>query len=571
MPPSSGTADLNPLPGKPSIQTAVPPSIWRRRSFQAALLCLAAFLISAAVAHGVFDALPHLEDEQANLFQAMVFARGELAAPAPPSRDAFFIPFTIVQNGIWFGKYTPGYPLVLALGVLAGAPWIVNALASALILWATYLIGRDLFGADAGVLGAALGAVSPAFVILSGSLLPHPAAAALLAFFAWGLLRARRAGEKRAALYSLLSGSALGLAALCRPWTALAVASPFIALAAVDGMRAVWGWIGRVGKNRQGRTAGNKKQGRAADEKQGRTGNKKEGRSATCPREAGVRPYGFIRAYLPLMVTCIAISALLPLFNWAVTGSPFTNTYTLWWSYDTVGFGPGIGRDEGHTLVLAFTNAKLDLAAFRTALLGWPAPFGIPLVLLPLLAGLILAPRSRRDLLLMAPPLALILFQLAYWARAGSFYGGRYYSEGMPFLWLLAARGLLKFAAGKWRKRLVRLALPVLLAWGIAFQIQPRFAEGRGLYGITGEAPAEVAAAGLRNALVFVRTGKWTDFANLACLNSPWLDGEVVFVRDMGSWGNADIIDFFPGRAVYLFDFQRSDSRLSSYEIPPYL
>jgi hypothetical protein len=39
----------------------------------------------------------------------------------------------------------------------------------------------------------------------------------------------------------------------------------------------------------------------------------------------------------------------------------------------------------------------------------------------------------------------------------------------------------------------------------------------------------------------------------------------------MGSWGNADIIDYFPGRTVYLFDFQRSDSRLSSYEIPPYL
>jgi hypothetical protein len=376
-----------------------------------------------------------------------------------------------------------------------------------------------------------------------------------LAFFAWGMLRARRAGEKRAALYSLLAGSALGLAVLCRPWTALAIASPFIVLAAADMMRAVRGWIGGIGKNRQGRTArfGGK----------GRTGNKKEGRSA-------LRPCGFIRAYMPLMVTCIAISALLPLFNWAVTGSPFTNTYTLWWSYDTVGFGPGIGRDEGHTLVLAFTNAKLDLAAFRTALLGWPAPFGIPLVLLPLAAGLILAPRSRRDFLLLAPPLALILFQLAYWARAGSFYGGRYYSEGMPFLWLLAARGLLKLAAGKWRTRLVRLALPVLLAWGIAFQIQPRFAEGRGLYGITGEAPAEVAAAGLRNALVFVRTGKWTDFANLSCLNSPWLDGEVVFVRDMGSWGNADIIDFFPGRKFYLFDFRRTDSRLSSYEIPPY-
>jgi hypothetical protein len=36
----------------------------------------------------------------------------------------------------WFGKYPPGFPAVLALGVLAGAPWLVNPVAAALAVLA---------------------------------------------------------------------------------------------------------------------------------------------------------------------------------------------------------------------------------------------------------------------------------------------------------------------------------------------------------------------------------------------------------------------------------------------------
>jgi 4-amino-4-deoxy-L-arabinose transferase-like glycosyltransferase len=497
---------------------AGPARLLRSRPFQAAVLCLAVFGMSAAVAWGVFEAMPHLEDEQANYFQARVFAGGEIAAPAPPSKDAFFIPFTIVRNGIWFGKYTPGYPLVLALGVLLGAPWVVGALASALALAGVFLLGRDLFGADAGLLAAALGAVSPAFVILSGSLLPHPVTMAALVFFAWAFLRARRPGEARAAGFSLLAGLALGLAVLARPWTAFGIALPFIGIALFDLVRGF--------------------------------------------RRA-------LRAYLLLGAACAALCALLPLFNYAVTGSPFTNTYTLWWPYDTIGFGPGVGRLEGgHTLGLALLNARLDLAAFQTALTGWPSPLGFPLVILPLIFGLLLAPRSRSDLLLLLPPVLLIAVHLAYWARAGEFYGGRYYSEGMPFLWLLAARGLLKFSSGKWRLRLVRAALPLFLVWSILFQIEPRLLQGRGLYAITRENPAEIAAEDLHNALVFVHIRYWTDYAAFSWLNDPDLNGDVIFVRDLGAERNVQMIRAFPGRRVFYFNRYTNGDRLIPYEIP---
>lgn len=485
-----------------------------RRSFQAALLCLAVFGMAAAVAINVFEGMPHLEDEQANFFQAQIFAGGEIAVPAPPSKDGFFIPFTVVRNGIWFGKYTPGYPLVLALGVLLGAPWIVGALASALALAGVFLLGRDLFDANAGLLAAALGAVSPAFVILSGSLLPHPVTMAALVFFAWAFVRARRPGEARTGWFSLLAGAALGLAVLSRPWTAFAVALPFMWIALADLVRNFR-----------------------------RT----------------------IRIHLLIGIVCIAVSALLPLYNYAVTGSPFINTYTLWWPYDTIGFGSGVGRLGGHTLKLGLLNAWLDLSAFQTAVTGWPAPLGFPLVVLPLSFGLLLVPRNRQDGFLLLPPLLLIIAHLAYWARAGEYYGGRYYSEGMPFVWLLAARGLLKFSAGKGRLRLARVALPVLLVWNIAFQVQPRLSQGHGLYGITREHPAAVAAAGLHNALVFVRIRFWTDYAAFSWLNAPDLNGDVIFVRDMGGERNAQVIRAFPGREVFYYDRYKTASPLVPY------
>ncbi|MBN2085613.1 MAG: glycosyltransferase family 39 protein [Anaerolineales bacterium] len=545
------------------------------------MLCLAAFIVSATVAHHVFEGMPHLEDEHAYYFQAQVFARGEIAAPAPPSKDSFFIPFVIVRDGLWFGKYTPGFSLVLALGVLAGAPWLVNAFASALALLGVFLLGRDLFDADTGLLAAALGAVSPAFVILSGTMLPHPVTIAALVFFAWGFLRARRTDPRHpgacprarppsdehrrfsdakhsrvgkasrlasvflsrdgcgegmilagtghpASLRSVFghvtpacfwpgfSGAMLGLSVLCRPWTAFAVAVPFIGIALIDLVRAFRGRIG-------------------------------------CGALRPPNGRGMLRPYLALGMACLAVCALLPIYNFIVTGSPFTNTYTLWWPYDTVGFKPQSVGAGAHTILLGVVNVWMDLLAFQTAFTGWPAPLGIPLAVLPLIFGLLLAPRRRADWLLLLPLLALIAAHLAYWARAGDFFGGRYYSEAMPFLWLLSARGLLKFSCGRWRILTVRAALPVFLAWGLLFQILPRFTAGRGLYGVSRETIADSGAAGLHNALVFISIHAWKDLANFSWLNSPFLDTDVIFARDLGADQNGQIIEAFPGRNVFYY------------------
>jgi drug/metabolite transporter (DMT)-like permease len=88
--------------------------------------------------------------------------------------------------------------------------------------------------------------------------------------------------------------------------------------------------------------------------------------------------------YTALALAAALVCSLQVRFNIVATGSPTSNTYRMWWPYDTVGFGPGHGRAAaGHTLADGYRNARLDLAELPAALLGWPAPHGIALAWLP--------------------------------------------------------------------------------------------------------------------------------------------------------------------------------------------
>ena len=83
------------------------------------LVCALAALATAAVSYFAFERLPHLEDEVAYLFQARTMALGRLTVDSPANPDAFWTPFVLDHRGQRFGKYPPGWPAFLALGVFA--------------------------------------------------------------------------------------------------------------------------------------------------------------------------------------------------------------------------------------------------------------------------------------------------------------------------------------------------------------------------------------------------------------------------------------------------------------------
>jgi hypothetical protein len=330
---------------------------------------------------------------------------------------------------------------------------------------------------------------------------------ALLTIFTWGFVRARRSDHRHPIGFAALAGITIGLAFITRPWTTFAIGLPFAVQALIDlaqRWRAVW------------------------------------------------------RTYAILLITFGAIALILPLYNAALTGSPFTNTYALWWQMDRIGFGPDIGTTPGgHRLYTAIVNFQLDFPIFGQMLSGWPDVVGVSLVWLPLIAGLLLPPVTKREWALMLPPIMLVGAHFLYWARGSSFYGPRYYAEAMPFLWLIIARGLLKICAieNPWPRRIVYVALPLLIAWNIVHVVEPRFMTGFAQYRSARRAINTIVQTDVHHALIFVKALHWQDYAALGWLNAPRLpDGDLIFAYDFGSPGNVRVIEEFPDRAVYYFD-----------------
>jgi 4-amino-4-deoxy-L-arabinose transferase-like glycosyltransferase len=463
------------------------------------LICILAFLATASVAFFAFERLPHLEDEVAYLFQARTLALGRLTVPSPAQPGSFWTPFVLDYRGQRFGKYPPGWPAVLALGVLARVPWLVNPLLAAVALYLVYRLGRTLYDARTGLLAAALALFSPLFLILGGSFLSHLASLVwLLLFSLWFLWAAR--GRSR--WFAVGAGLALGMAFLTRSLTAMAYALPFAAYSLVQVIRR---------------------------------------RQPHWPN------------YLIVALAGGAIAALLPAYQWAVTGDPWLNPYVLWWPYDRLGFGPGIGAmPGGHSPFYAWINLKQDLSRSATDLLGWPALSWLPLAL-----GLALRPRRARDWALLAPFCSLVVAYLFYWIGSPArLWGPRYYFEGMGGLWLLAAVGLLKAwdwarAHRPWARPVLATALASMAVLSLAIAIPPRMAEAHGFYGISRAQLDPIRQADLHHALVIVYAERWLEYGAMLAEMSPTLDDDVVFARGSGTEADAAVIAAYPGRSVY--------------------
>jgi len=478
----------------------------------AGLIAIAAFFFSAWVADHIYERLPHLEDDFANLWQAHVIARGHLALATPPEPNSFLVPFVVDYNGLRFTKYPPGWPAALSLGVRIGAGWLVNPLLAALALWLTFRLGSKVCGPWVGLLATILMSVSPMFAMISGSLLSHSLSLFLgLAFIlAWvdlflPLEDPAEANRLPRSIPVLAAGMSLGLLALTRPLTASGVGLPCAA-------HGLWLLV----------------HGRPAQRK----------------------------SVLKIAGVAVAIAALLPVWQWALTGNPWLNLYTLWWPYDRLGFGTGIGVTEtGHNLRLAYSNARFSLRAGVHDLFGWPY---LSWIFLP--AGLVALRGVRRAWLAFGVFIGLLLVYAFYWI--GSWlYGPRYYYEALPGLAILSAAGITWIGAwrrqpARWRgfrRRAMAALLAGLIATDLVFYLPARLGVMRHLYGISRSAMAPFESADLGRALVIVHVEQhWMEYGTLLMRASPFSDNDdTLLVINRGAGQDERLARAFPDRWIY--------------------
>ncbi len=496
----------------------------RKADILALLFAVAGFVASALVTQRIFEGIPHIEDEIAYVWQAKAMAEGHLTVPSPPNKNSFLVPFVVDYHGERFSKYPPGWPAVLSIAIRLGIrPWI-NPLLAALGVWLTYLLGKRIFSEFVGVLAAGLTVTSPFFLMNSGSLLSHPFGLVLSALFALGWIGSfwnyqdqnptEKSGESKTQWrYAILSAVTLGMLILTRPFTALAVALPF----GIHGVYLLW-------------------------------------RSEA-------------RTRVRLAVYCLIAACFVGLYllwQYSVTGNALLNPYTLWWSYDRIGFGPGHGRGAaGHTLNLAWINTRLSLQSGSYDLFGWG---GFSWIFLPF--GIWASRRNPKGLLIGGVAVSLVLAYMAYWIGA-TLFGPRYYYEGLTSATLFSAAGIAWLAGWpsrigatftrysnwhKFRPLLVILALGVLVGVNLTLYLPIRLAGMVDLYGINKadqQTFIQADAQGLSPALVIVHSKRWMEYGALLDLENPELTTPFIFAWSITPYTDSILGIDYPNRTVY--------------------
>jgi 4-amino-4-deoxy-L-arabinose transferase-like glycosyltransferase len=170
-------------------------------------------VVYAVLSRVALDAFPYSGDEYSCLLQAELFARGLFHTAAPPHPEFLRVDHVVMDAWVRT-KYPPGTSALLALGVRAGAAWLVPPIEAVIALAAVWHTTRAHLGGRAAMITLAVMGLSPLFVIQAATFFAHtPTIMWLSLAFAASSRWLRTRGD----VWALLAGAAIGCAFLTRP------------------------------------------------------------------------------------------------------------------------------------------------------------------------------------------------------------------------------------------------------------------------------------------------------------------------------------------------------------------
>lgn len=472
-------------------------------------------VLSAVLCVLSYERHPHLGDEVSYLYQARYLATGVLTMPAPSVLDAFNLDLFNYDALRWYASPPSGWPMILAVGVAAGAAWLVNPLLAGACVILTWALVRDLYDARTARIAAILLAVSPWHVLVGMTYMTHTASLACALAAACGITKTRRTGHSR---WAFVSGLATGMVGMIRPLEGIVVA----------GLLGLW-IIGVGGKRLS------------------------------------------LVSIVNWGVGCLLIGVAIGFYNASLTGSPTSFPIMVWadrfMGVDTnaLGFGPdrGVGWAldpfPGHGVKDAIVNANLNITTIDTELFGW----GAGSLLLVLLRSVIW-PWRAGDKLMMACMAAVFTAHFFYWFSGGPDFAARYWYLMIVPLVALSASGF-NVLAGVNDERaperhrvnpravfvvgsLVALSLVNFLPWR-AIDKYHRYV------GMRADARELGANLAPRRSLVLVRGRHFPDFASAATYNPIDLNADApVFAWDSNAPQRARLLEQYADRPIWIVE-----------------
>lgn len=481
------------------------------------LLPILFLVLSSAYALIAFGTMPVVEDETAYLFQARTLSEGAFYAPSLPVGSEEHLEFYLLVNSQdgWFATTVLGWPMVLALGVLIGLPWIVNPALGAVSIWLGMSFWRRVTNRDQAIVLGLLMVSSPWLLETSASLMTHAIVLALT-LGAWCLIveAKERASQqwRMIALLALIAGLFMG-------WIFLTRVVEGILIGGLTGLWVLW-------------------------------------------------HFGRQKRFLPVIaygLGCFITGSIYFLYNLHTTGDMMLTPLQIYldqvWNEDSFGFGPNVGPEDwglldvwpGHSPLEGLINLDNGLHAVNTELHGWTIGS-----LALMLIYLIWRRPSGVKLAMLILAIAVIGMHFFYWFTGTFYIGARYWlgaffafvalsAAGFQVLREFAQSGTLPITTERLNAALILLcgfSLIVFATWRGAERYYPRTQDARIVASF--EPPETVAA----NAVLVMSC--LTVFEKAMHLNDPFLrENRPIYVVANESGTTEGLERAFPDRDIY--------------------
>lgn len=471
--------------------------------------------VTALLAWYVYEAHPHIPDEVSYLYQARYFAAGLLTMPPPPVPEAFDIDLMTYEKTRWYVPTPPGWPIVLAIGVGLGIPWLINPLLAGLNIGLIFAVTRRLYDRPTARIAVLLLTTSPWYIFMGMNFMNHMLSLTCALLTSLGVMNARSGSSVG---WGLTAGLALGFASLIRPLEA------FILI----GLLGLWA-LG-VG-----------------------------GRRLRFPALAGLA-----------LGTALVASLNVP-YNFLLTGDPLKFPVMDYFDkyygpgINNLGFGPdrGIAWEidpfPGHSLLDAAVNTALNAFSVNTELFGWATGSLI-------FVAVVLCSRKLRqsDHLMIGFIVAVIAVHALYWFNGGPDFGARYWFLILLPCTLLTVRGIAvlehtlpeRSASSAAHQGPVLLAAVMLCALSVINVLPWRALDKYHHYrGMRPDIRMLAQERKFGKSLVFIKGNRHTDYASAAVYNPIDLHTDATIY----AWARTERINMnvaaaYPDRPVWVVD-----------------